>query len=477
MLKVDFKKKSISVGGGQQSAQVMRRPVAPAVYRPQPVPKVLQRQVAAGQMPKVDQAVHPPVAPPIYRPQIKAPVAQRRIAGAPQLRTNAPPVYRPQPVPRVLQTKKSIPVVGSGRQGAIQRSRDTRPIGNVVQRDVDLKTALQTENGRYLIDPRDNTVLYSEVHAVPPKPRGLYRRTIDRTSGSPHKTLYAWTPNVRFLSRAEDSATHSKSKPGFLEYTTEGSLFSSTNRFSLRGLGQELESPPELGKRPTLGVLGKNDCYGFGDALQNMIVMNGQLPLIPLGRTKKNVHVNKPESPGDLRMEVGDMMRHLYKGQQTCNYHAATVVAKDGESLVTLEGHAGKDLSRPEFQIRNGVAGFARREIGLGYGDEVEITPLESLDPEAVAFEREGFERRYRRITGDDVELGFAQAVKNLGITYTDEQQRKRWALRRRREELREWRRQGQDRVRERWDEARKVGSVSINASGEGNSYITDEML
>ena len=55
-----------------------KTPVAPPVYRPQPVPKVLQRKLATA----------PPRALPI---QPKRPVA--------------PPVYRPQPVPRVLQPK------------------------------------------------------------------------------------------------------------------------------------------------------------------------------------------------------------------------------------------------------------------------------------------------------------------------------------------------------------------------------------
>ena len=441
------------------SGVVNRKPhIAPPVYRPQPVPKVLQTKRQPGQ--------GLPVAPAVYRPEAKKMVGSAQMKPGPA----APPVYRPQPIPKVLQTKKIM------QAPAIQRSRDpnARPIGNVVQRDVDVATALRTENGRYLIDPADNSVLYSVVGAIPPKPAGLYRRTIDRTAGVPHRPLYAWTPNVRFLSRAEDSATHSKSKPGFLEYTTEGSFFSSTTRFSLRGLGRELESPPELGERPTLGVFGKNDCYGFGDALQNMIVMNGQLPLVSLGRAKKNVHVNNPGSPGDLRMEVGDMMRHLYKGQQTCNYHAATVVAKDGESLVTLEGHAGKDLTRPEFQIRNGVAGFARREIRLGYGDEVEITPLESLNPEMVAFEREGFERRYQRMTGHDVELGFAQAVKNLGITYTDEHDRRLEERRRRRAIVAMRRTRWLERVRAKWESAT---STVINNSVEGNQYVTNEML
>lgn len=71
------------------SAQSIKRPVAPPVYRPQPLPKVLQKKSALVGPPKVAQA---------------------------PLRTG-PPVYRPQPIPKVLQKKtaanaqKNVPVV------------------------------------------------------------------------------------------------------------------------------------------------------------------------------------------------------------------------------------------------------------------------------------------------------------------------------------------------------------------------------
>jgi hypothetical protein len=59
--------------------QRVKQPVAPSVYRPLPVPKVLQRKISSGAMPKARQASLPV----------------------------APPVFRPQPVPKVLQTKSA----------------------------------------------------------------------------------------------------------------------------------------------------------------------------------------------------------------------------------------------------------------------------------------------------------------------------------------------------------------------------------
>ena len=60
--------------------QTAKRPVAPAVYRPQPLPRVLQTKAARNQQSPISGGVHAP----------------------------APPqVYRPQPTPRVLQTKKT----------------------------------------------------------------------------------------------------------------------------------------------------------------------------------------------------------------------------------------------------------------------------------------------------------------------------------------------------------------------------------
>lgn len=92
------------------------KPVAPPVYRPQAIPKVLQRKTATTQPRPANITKRIPAAPPVYRPQPTPKVLQRKAVGArqpaPSPHSNhppaAPPVYRPQPVPKVLQTKTAI---------------------------------------------------------------------------------------------------------------------------------------------------------------------------------------------------------------------------------------------------------------------------------------------------------------------------------------------------------------------------------
>jgi hypothetical protein len=79
---------------------------APPVFRPQPVPKVLQKKSAPVQPPHTVQSPHRPVAPPVYRPEAKKMVQPKVVSTQPGP-LNPPPVYRPQPIPKVLQTKKA----------------------------------------------------------------------------------------------------------------------------------------------------------------------------------------------------------------------------------------------------------------------------------------------------------------------------------------------------------------------------------
>src|SRR6185503_3260138 len=63
------------------TAQGFMRPIAPPVYRPQPLPKVLQTKKAVDYNPHAHQALRkPPVAPPVYRPQPTPAVLQRKAA-------------------------------------------------------------------------------------------------------------------------------------------------------------------------------------------------------------------------------------------------------------------------------------------------------------------------------------------------------------------------------------------------------------
>src|SRR5215204_1802240 len=71
-----------------------RPPVAPAPYRPQPAPKVLQTKSSLIQRPQPEQAPRRPVAPPVYRPEQKK-IVQSKVFSQRRIRATAPPVYRP----------------------------------------------------------------------------------------------------------------------------------------------------------------------------------------------------------------------------------------------------------------------------------------------------------------------------------------------------------------------------------------------
>ena len=90
------------------SAQSVRGPVAPPVYRPQPVPKVLQTKSSAALIPQRLQTPRQPVAPAVYRPRSSPKVVLPKMTNAAGNRkpSMAPRVQLPQPTPKVLQTKR-----------------------------------------------------------------------------------------------------------------------------------------------------------------------------------------------------------------------------------------------------------------------------------------------------------------------------------------------------------------------------------
>lgn len=96
-------------------APKVNHPVAPAVYRPQAPPKVLQtKKISPTHQTHKAPPQAKPVAPPVYRPQPVPKVLQRKTSTAPQAvnrptgAPTAPPVYRPQAPPKVLQTKPAV---------------------------------------------------------------------------------------------------------------------------------------------------------------------------------------------------------------------------------------------------------------------------------------------------------------------------------------------------------------------------------
>src|SRR5689334_24001102 len=105
-----------AVGAASALGQRPKTPVAPPVYRPLPLPKVLQtKSSSAGQ--NISQPKRPPAAPPA-RPQHSATVLHLRNLplGRPPKQITKPsqsPVNRPLAPPRVLQSKTSTDQIPS----------------------------------------------------------------------------------------------------------------------------------------------------------------------------------------------------------------------------------------------------------------------------------------------------------------------------------------------------------------------------
>ena len=113
--------------------QMRRPPAAPPAYRPQPLPKVLQRKVANAPQPRAPQSKGGLAAPPVYRPQptLRCLQLKQAVAPPPVLvarntnRPAPPPPYRPQPVPKCLQRKAVQP----GSQLPAGRESVRAPVG------------------------------------------------------------------------------------------------------------------------------------------------------------------------------------------------------------------------------------------------------------------------------------------------------------------------------------------------------------
>jgi hypothetical protein len=103
------------------SAQSVKRPVAPPVYRPQARPVVAQAKMEGA-----SQLGRHPATPAVYRPQSVSQVLQKKKSDPRAVPTDqktrkpvAPPVYRPHPPPRCLQTKAAL---------SAQTPKQTHPI-------------------------------------------------------------------------------------------------------------------------------------------------------------------------------------------------------------------------------------------------------------------------------------------------------------------------------------------------------------
>jgi hypothetical protein len=309
-----------------------------------------------------------------------------------------------------------------------------------VQRLVDLALSDTSANGKYIVERKDPAILYSTLDAAPPEPYALYARGEDAAWHEKKRIpLNSWKPNVRFLERAEAKAEPVIHKPGTYTYKTKGMFgIESSQTYSIESLQNQVINPePGLDGPPLIGALGKNDCNIWATTLQHLIA-EGKGPANEMSKGRKQPRALKLQSPTtakDLRLNVGDLMKHVFEGTSTCRYHAATVAAKDGASLITLEANVDLDLSRPQFHIHNGLAGFAAAGIQEQLGDKVEVVPVKGITYDAIVADKEIREGRFQKFGAIDPEDWEYFEKKNLtyrnrlageiGITSTAEKARR----------------------------------------------------
>ncbi len=193
-----------------------RQPVAPPVFRPQPVPKVLQKKAAPGRQPTKPQSRVTPAAPPVYRPQVARPAVQAKMAPV-QMRLSktksapaAPQVYRPQPVPKVLQ-KKSV---------------RTRPL---------------TSNATKPASPKA-----PPVYRPQPIPKVLQRKVQPGAATGPRRTPLAGAPKSK---QTIQRYCEGRPLPDFARNTAANSIKAGRQRTIQRKVGFEVEmSVPTFGK-------------------------------------------------------------------------------------------------------------------------------------------------------------------------------------------------------------------------------------
>ncbi len=255
-----------------------------------------------------------------------------------------------------------------GNQAVGQLLRQGVPALTTVQREIPWKQLKKTkEKELYGIRKQAPMDLVSTAGAPPPKPVGLYTQTRDVTDDGALATI--WTPNVIFMQKKEvdpkgrESDVDKFERPSLAKWQLEA--LAKIRDFEATLLTAQKGSPRSDWTAPSLGILGLNDCAGWAHRLRGLIGEEERRAR-KLARPKEIT----PPVPFDLGLKgdpdslppvgVGDTMtQQLFGDEVGSNYHAATVVASDTSTIVTLEAHVERSLRAPVFHFYDeGLPGF-----------------------------------------------------------------------------------------------------------------------
>lgn len=269
------------------------------------------------------------------------------------------------------QLKALAGVMESGSQHVRRDISSGDGGGNaVVQRNIDTTGFERSDEAApsYLIDQAARGMLYSDTQVAPPEPKELYTQYAEHDDAGEGRDVHAWRPNVAFFSNQQKQEF-----PGL-----EGD--EKSEAVALFKAQIEARHDDNAIENPRIGIMGKNDCGAFATALYNLIARKKVQLIGSVGELTEQITQYVDNYPD---VEVGDMMRHIFDPQEGveggCGWHAATVVARQGGTAVTLEANVGKDLTQPEFFIREGSAGFVQANHDDDeVGNRLEVTRHES---------------------------------------------------------------------------------------------------
>lgn len=291
-------------------------PVAPPVYRPQPLPKVLQRKIVGGQQPNRPQ----PILKTLQRKTVDNPPQGRGVLQQSKSPVSPQP-YRPQPVAKVLQARAPVaasmkrpPVRSSNsvqRQRAASLPQRNSPVParqKVIQPYTAINTPLfqgkRSEHGVYVTGQDLPEIYVLAGHTVERSTRTVRTKNIDGVD------YEVWEPEFVVIGDCVAS----------MEELMHGKkLLYGSPRIS------EYRDVTPSGKKAGKKSGKKRKAFGEDDD-QNR-------------KFGKVAHVDKDADPGLLEGFV--IARQGFKMKKSCpQFHGAAVVAKDGDDNITLETSA-----------------------------------------------------------------------------------------------------------------------------------------
>jgi hypothetical protein len=254
---------------------------------------------------------------------------------------------------RTIRVKAVQEIVNKSPQ-AEQMAQFKDLSGKIVQRVVNLSTLSSTENKIYYTIVGGGNELISKASATAPEPKPLYNEK-DEIAPDGDK-LKVWKPRSKFADKKKLSGQ-------IPIYGTFNQIL--TKHFDIEDkVLDEIMSEVERDinnrqgdKGLRLGTAGMNDCKGYAITLKAMIAKYGENPQGLVG--KSWLHETKPK-------------------EANFPYHGATVVAQDANDAVTLEAHAGQDLTAPMFHIRQGGKSGFEDSNKESYPNQYQDTALES---------------------------------------------------------------------------------------------------